>query len=285
MSEDSLMERIWRCFALSGWLDPGSEGKIILSLSLFFFIDGASSFLFFWPTRPNVQIAFGAIWAFANLFFIAFFTHQHHIFHFPFGMHVDRHQITMMACLTCLVFNILFLFLWTIIWILVNPDTSLSFAWLAQPWLQYLFIASLLAFVCAVLYSRYVEPYWLATRHYTLGQRSRTRTQSRNLITKNEAYGDEDKTAADHLPASPPSTAPPPRIVVISDLHVTPATRDLALLDRVVHAVNQARPDVCVTLGDSLSETDGLEYLQKALNNIQSPFGKFAVKGRLVDRR
>lgn len=69
------------------------------------------------------------------------------------------------------------------------------------------------------------------------------------------------------------------RIVQISDVHLGLIVRE-DRLQKILHAVRQAKPDMLVSTGDLVDgQIDNLSGLSDLLNDINPPFGKYAITG------
>ena len=73
--------------------------------------------------------------------------------------------------------------------------------------------------------------------------------------------------------------APPIRIVQISDVHLGLMVGE-SRLRGIIDGIKRADPDLLVCTGDLLDgETDGLTHLARLFNEIEPPYGKFAITG------
>lgn len=69
------------------------------------------------------------------------------------------------------------------------------------------------------------------------------------------------------------------RVVQISDVHLG-LIMGREQLNRILKVVMAARPDILVSTGDLLDgQIDGIDHLEKAFQEINPPYGKYAVNG------
>jgi predicted MPP superfamily phosphohydrolase len=71
------------------------------------------------------------------------------------------------------------------------------------------------------------------------------------------------------------------RIIQISDLHCDSEPHNE---ERAVQIISQLKPDVIVVTGDLLNRASALPRLQTMLRRLESPLGKFAIKGSFETR-
>jgi len=107
---------------------------------------------------------------------------------------------------------------------------------------------ALIGILC-VLYGYFVEPYWINVHVTTI----------RTAKLRNAGF----------------------RIVQISDLHCDKKPRNE---ERTVQIINQLKPDIIVVTGDCLNHASALARLQAMLRRLESPLGKFAVRGNFEVR-
>eukprot|EP00727_Mastigamoeba_balamuthi_P010282 m51a1_g5877 hypothetical protein (364) ;mRNA; r:499911-501170 len=137
------------------------------------------------------------------------------------------------------------LWLWAVVWGVLRGAGALRWSsWVEQPAAIALLASSFVFVVVALLYARFLEPRWLATRFVRVGS----------------------------------TEGPALRIVVFSDTHVD-GRRVTGAWRSVPGAVNALRPDAVVFLGDTLNDVSGLRELRGVLSAIRAPLGKLAVKG------
>jgi hypothetical protein len=102
---------------------------------------------------------------------------------------------------------------------------------------------ALLGILC-LLYSYFIEPYWIEVRTVT-------------IIT--EKFKNTDL-----------------RIVQISDLHCDRTVRNE---NRMVDIINSLKPDIIVFTGDSLNVPDALPGFKEVMTQLKAGIGKYAVRG------
>lgn len=98
--------------------------------------------------------------------------------------------------------------------------------------------------VLCLLYGYFVEPYWIEVNATTI----------RTAKLRTARF----------------------RVIQISDLHCDSKPRNE---ERAVRIINQLRPDVIVVTGDCLNRASAWPRLQATLHGLDSPLGKFAIRG------
>ncbi len=116
-----------------------------------------------------------------------------------------------------------------------------------------IFIYLLLFISLILIYSRYIEPYWLKVNEYKI---------ENNII---------------------PSSFNGIKIVQFSDVHYG-RTVDLKYLKKIVNLINLQKPDLVFFTGDFIDKdiklsNEELENIKEELNKIESTLGNYAVTG------
>jgi len=119
-----------------------------------------------------------------------------------------------------------------------------------------LFLALNLGFSVFQAYAYGIEPLWLETTHLALTS-----------------------------PALDPA-APPVQVVHLTDLHIA---RNSYREAAVIRRVNDLRPDIIVLTGDYLNlsnlfDLTSIEHLQRLVNQLEAPYGIYAVRGSIEPR-